>query len=383
MGGGMTETFSVFFAASALFLSLRPRPRAFLSGAMVALAIACSLEAIILVPIVCAALIWPKKDSPQKRSLFERYLEPLLWPLAGGLICGLALASPFLIFNAAPATLDSLIHYDALYRASSIAPDLVAYIAVLGVLFGLPWMLPLVFGAVLLLMRFARGQRSRWGLTALGGLSLAWFGLSLLWIVFGERLYSHYDLFLVSPAALFFVALLIRLERAALRRSSLLIIKALLISGVLAGLGLQFVMTQNGYIRKAGESASVVVYIDTHSNPDDLIYVWGHEPQLYWQSGREPAGRYFYLLPLMTPGYAQTAITETLSSWQTRPPVIIVDASNQPGQAKLAPLLTPHEIQQEDMRNLTTELEPLRDFVRAHYTYIGTFSGHPIYQWSH
>lgn len=109
------------------------------------------------------------------------------------------------------------------------------------------------------------------------------------------------------------------------------------------------------------------------------IYVWDINPDLYLRTDLAVVGRHFYLLPLMTPGYGPPAAAELLRSWQVQAPAAIVDSGFLvPGRGPNAPLLLDHPMPDKDGRNLTSDLEGLRTFVRTHY-YLATIGGMPIY----
>jgi hypothetical protein len=100
--------------------------------------------------------------------------------------------------------------------------------------------------------------------------------------------------------------------------------------------------------------------VERHTPAESPIFVWGNEPFVYLQTGRQPVGRYIYLFPLANPNFTTDAmISELLTAWEHDPPSAIVDASPYRDGPSAPPLLgRPAE---DDM------LEPLRAFVRARY----------------
>jgi hypothetical protein len=82
----------------------------------------------------------------------------------------------------------------------------------------------------------------------------------------------------------------------------------------------------------------------------------------------------------MTPGYGEGAAATMLAAWQAEAPALIVDSSeNPPNGATMAELLLPHGFGSNDNRTLSSVLNPLRAFVREHYTLAATLDGQPIY----
>jgi hypothetical protein len=131
---------------------------------------------------------------------------------------------------------------------------------------------------------------------------------------------------------------------------------------------------------EAQTNSNVATYIATHSDPSDSIYVWGASPDIYLEADRSPAGRFFYLLPLMSPGYGPEGVSEMLQSWSQSPPRFIVDASfGTVNHVTMAPLLVDHPVDTGDGRNLSADLGPLREFVRIHYRLATTIDDKRIY----
>jgi 4-amino-4-deoxy-L-arabinose transferase-like glycosyltransferase len=74
------------------------------------------------------------------------------------------------------------------------------------------------------------------------------------------------------------------------------------------------------------EAIGVGAYLDRHAGPDDTIFVYGNEPEIYYYSRRRTASRYIFLYPLLTPapGVAerqQAALDELAAN---RPRFIVV-----------------------------------------------------------
>ena len=85
--------------------------------------------------------------------------------------------------------------------------------------------------------------------------------------------------------------------------------------------------------------ARTVAYVHDHTSPGEAILVWGHAADLYLLSGRRAASRFIYPLPLLTPGYADSALVATfMRELRATPPALIIDVS---GVELEGELLTP------------------------------------------
>jgi hypothetical protein len=125
---------------------------------------------------------------------------------------------------------------------------------------------------------------------------------------------------------------------------------------------------------------AVAQWIHGQTGEGAPIFVWGNVPELYLDAARPPASRFVYLLPLLTPGYADaTTVNGVLAEWQASPPFVIVDAgSTSPGEPGLPQLLIPRATLRLDGRNLDI-LDPLRAHVAEYYRRAAIVDGWPIY----
>jgi hypothetical protein len=118
----------------------------------------------------------------------------------------------------------------------------------------------------------------------------------------------------------------------------------------------------------------VAAWVDSVSQPGDTILVWGNAPQIYLWSTRQPASRYVYFYPLMTPGYSTPAQASSfLLELQRSSPKVIVD-----GGRGAAPLLEPAEVNRGDGRDFDA-LDPVRRWVRDRYVEAGSVEGFRLY----
>jgi hypothetical protein len=101
------------------------------------------------------------------------------------------------------------------------------------------------------------------------------------------------------------------------------------------------------------------------------IYVWGNEPEIYFESGDPSSSRYIYLAPLQMPGYDnQRRITQLINDLAASPPCVVVDASN--GNATVPPLDDVQRAQwqpPDDHRFAYVGLDRLYEYVNSHYQF--------------
>jgi hypothetical protein len=362
LGAGMSETFALPAMLAAIVLATGPasRWRAFGSGLAAGVALSISLQAVVVVPLIGFLVA----GNSRRGLLWLGYLA------AGVALVAALLATPFALTGNLPAAIDALVNYNALYHASAIFPSPYFWLLALGIFGGFPWIFALLVAAI------PRGPKALDH--RLFGAAWVWLVLALAWLIYGGRFYPHYALLFVAPAVLLFGLALSKLSRLAGIFRALIVISTLIWTA--GGLWIQNAPLSR-YVDTSASANAAVAYIDSHSGPSDLIYVWGDASQIYLNADRSPAGRYFFLLALMTPGYADGAVAQTLADWTAHPPAIIVDASAYPNQRLLAPLLVPHAVNTtEDHVDLSAPLDPLRTFVSNHYQLAGYFGGLPVYQ---
>jgi hypothetical protein len=89
---------------------------------------------------------------------------------------------------------------------------------------------------------------------------------------------------------------------------------------------------------RAEVSGEVSSYVDENTEPDDRIFVWGHLPEIYWESDRLPASRFVTtgLLTGLSDGRdvsgdedraAAGSWDDALADLEDHPPALIVNAS--------------------------------------------------------
>jgi len=197
--------------------------------------------------------------------------------------------------------------------------------------------LPLLIGAALAY----RGPRGIWAKrgperTALSGVLVA----SAIGAAAGARFYPHYYIQLIPPLALLAAPHFAQLWsgtpaprhwllRPRITQAWLALTVVAFAVAHLLGLAPQRQPSQTGR------------YLREHSSPDDRIFVWGHDPSIYLEARRHPAGRYILTFPLT--GYVfggplpgvDTRKWIVPGAWSTlqqdfakHPPTYIVDVHN-------------------------------------------------------
>jgi 4-amino-4-deoxy-L-arabinose transferase-like glycosyltransferase len=307
------------------------------------------------------------------------------WGEIAGLVAGglapVAVVVAWLIATGAwDAALDAILGYAAAYRAANA--DLGARLSAPVVTWTLLSYLYLIVPAALGAVRAVRDPGARRQAVVIG---LAWVILSLVLVALQGRFFAHYAIPLALPLGLLagmgFQRLGVLLSRARrpLVRAGLLapFLAALLISvaAALAGGRMEWLPVWRDHER----SERVAEAIRASTGPDDAIWVWGNEPQLYLGAQRSVATAFSYLYPLVTPGYTTpTMIQATLADLEADPPALVIDAgSRAPGVVGFQQLLIPRPLT-SDGRDLDI-LDPLRDFVGERYDEAATVDGWVIY----
>ncbi|MGH9026576.1 MAG: ArnT family glycosyltransferase, partial [Acidimicrobiia bacterium] len=110
-----------------------------------------------------------------------------------------------------------------------------------------------------------------------------WLIAAAIGVATGFRFFGHYYLQLAPP-----LALLAARPLATARRPLVATVAVLAAVPALWFVGEAF---DAGHTR-ADITGQVSGYLRRHTGPDDRIFVWGHLPEIYWQSDRLPATRF-------------------------------------------------------------------------------------------
>jgi len=375
-GGGMTEPPATALAVVALTLATG-RIRAVTLLAIGALLAASVLTSFLLLPAVVAVggLVLARGGR--------------LGAVAGlALGAGLALAAVvgwLALTGALPAAWDALVVYNAAYRDANAVLGFALSRAVIGwtlllTLFVIP---PAALGVM-------AGLREGGLRGALAAACVAWIVVELVLVMLQGRVFAHYAVAVLAPAAVLAALGLNRLAqrwRASAgpnRRVRRGMLAAPLIAAALASLAGMAAKGTAGTelgvapVRLARIDA-VREAVEQLAGADAAVLVWGNEPRLYLALDRPIAVRYPYFFPLTTPGYTSAALVdETLDQLRASPPRVIVDAgSPSPGAPGFLPLLIDRPLaatgRDADL------LDPIRAFVATRYHLVEVVDGWPVY----
>ena len=75
---------------------------------------------------------------------------------------------------------------------------------------------------------------------------------------------------------------------------------------------------------------NAIDYVNQHSNADDLIYLWGYDPLVYYLSGRKCVSRFIYNVPLLWKGENTEFRKEFMIEMNKKNPKLILVASGDP-----------------------------------------------------
>jgi hypothetical protein len=158
-----------------------------------------------------------------------------------------------------------------------------------------------------------------------------WLLSAALSVAIGFRFFGHYYLQLLPPLVLLTTGVIVR-KRAAIAAATIAFAAVLAVGFSVAAFWADRLDNEPAYVQ-------VSSFLTDHTKPEDRILVWGHLPEIYWASGREPATRFIttgFLTghwggrppqavspDLATPG----AWLEFWDDFRRRPPQYILDTS--------------------------------------------------------
>ena len=354
-GGGLSEPIAALPAVAALVAGARSTTlwRAAASGSLASLACLTSVQAI---PVLPAALVAVWLGSNQSRAAIVACVAGLGLPV-------LAVMTWLAAIGALPLAIDAVITYNLVYvRLPTVITDLqlilqVMALAALALLF-----LPPATRALLQPHRRETGS-SR-------GVLLVWAAGTLAMLALQSRPFAQY-----AAAGIPAFAALAGIGVGMASRRQLRVFRM----GWAVAAALGIVATVIELPRDASQTTAAAAAVRSAAKPSGTLFVWGVQPQLYLASEMIPANRYVYAYPITTPGYWSAAKTgDLVAELRAHPPDAIVDASSPEGSAGFVPLLRPHPVLVDRGRDLDT-VDPLREFVTAHYRTGQTIGGYIIY----
>ena len=378
LGGGLTEPMSVLPLAAAFLVVLseggseRWWARSLLAGSLLGLALLLSLIAaagVAAIGLVAVLLADPKTRARRATLL-----------VAGAAVPWIVVFVPLGVLGGLPAAFDALVTYGGAYRAVNLAHirEYAHAEAAVTVLTLLVVMVPAAVGVV-------RAFRlpDPWPALAIG--AIGWVALTAFMAIYLGRFETHYAASLGIPLAIMAsvgAGEIIRVARRSRAGGGIMVvattITAMLSLAVIAANSWAMVTPLQAETERTDR---VAAFLRDHSPPNGALFVWGNEPQLYYNSGLIPATRFVYLLPLTTPGYVtRDLIREVRDALAAAPPRLIVDAGSlEPGTPGDPPLLIPRTAANEDGRGYDI-LDPLRQYVADNYELLEVVDGWPVYQ---
>ena len=193
--------------------------------------------------------------------------------------------------------------------------------------------LPLLIGAALAYRNFGgiwEGKEAE--RTALLGLTLA----SAVGVIVGGRYYPHYYVQLIPPLALLAAPHYSDLFSGRVRPPNFLL-RPVVMYIWLGIIALAFPIAHWRGLAAFRELREIARYLRVHSLPQDRIFVWGQQAEIYAEAERRPACRYIVTFPLTGfdgPRYVDTRRQIMPGAWETlerdfaqHPPVYIVDVA--------------------------------------------------------
>ena len=213
------------------------------------------------------------------------------------------------------------------------------------------------------------------------------FAVDLTLVNITNRGYGHYYVTLLPAATLLLTMAVTKLntwleqpKRARRARWARLYFAAVLVGVPLVASVVRF-WQANWQIAGPAQQRDLAAYVIEHTNPEDMVLVWGAATVINFQSGRKSPTRYHYGYPLIVPDYSDEAILEFVQELETNQPVMIVDTTMRDGYR--VPPLDPVRRQQwwaEGGRRDTANLAPIYRFVAAHCRIVDEVDEAAIYR---
>lgn len=297
------------------------------AGAALAATVLIKPVAILLIPALLLAC------HRSIRSIVRVYASALF----GGLLVGVPIAGYFAQRGGWNDLIFGVLTYNLLYASESQARWQLGALVDMSTPF-VPLLL-VALGGVALLFRRAEAepiqpanQRAAW-------LIVGWCAALLIAAVGSLRAYIHYYYpilpFLALLAAPCVLRLWLQRDSLSLTRRSAHYLAAILLAGLLlvpfARQNLRLIGSSPEYQaeRLYGEVGKhyfaqaplVAAYIREHTQPDDYVYIFAAEPEVYLLAERRASSRYIYDYPLsLVPG----ASAELLRDLQAKPPKLVI-----------------------------------------------------------
>ena len=283
-----------------------------------------------LLALAIVALYWRWRSDATGWDRFA----PLVALVAGSALGLAVIATPFYVMGA----LDDLVYanfsYNWLYvgfltwgeRLIDMGSGL-AFVSVAAA--------PLLAGAIFGLLTILRRSKRTTDYLIIG-----WAAASAIGVASGGRFFPHYFLHLVPAMALLAgIVIYDRLARRDLQMTSrpaivfglLLVVISLTTNAVLyvAPKPAERRVAETIFVQKEWEEASKTIglYIQERTSPDETIFNFGREPQIYFYADRQPAAQFFYDWAYQ---YDETTLERTVEVLRLERPAYIIDSVQPP-----------------------------------------------------
>jgi hypothetical protein len=152
--------------------------------------------------------------------------------------------------------------------------------------------------------------------------------LVLMTITLSGRNYTHYFISLFPALFLLFAGGLKYISRNVTKSSHKITLNILLFAILLSSsfTPLLTILTSQGQLSNENSFYETAVYLNSVTDPQEKILVWGWESVIYFLADREPATRYAFQFPAYFDSpYKQIVLTNLLEDIKADPPLFIAD----------------------------------------------------------
>lgn len=265
---------------------------------------------------------------------FWQAVAPTAWLMGGAVVSVFLIALPFALNGALDDLVYANVGYNWVYMGFISNAQRLANLGY-GMLFFCAIAAPFVAGALAGLVVIWK-QRA----TATDYMLLAWGAASVIGVASGGRFFPHYFLQLMPALAVLTGVLVyerlvkgrqIALSKPAVALATLVIVVSLGTTTVLylAPTQAEEQVVSSIYYQKEWEASSEGLgkYLRAHTGPDDTIFNYGRESQVYFYADRAPAIPYFYDWAIQ---YDAVPMDEVLDRLNAARPAYIVDSLQAP-----------------------------------------------------
>ena len=282
-----------------------------------------------LLALAMVALVWQHKAY----GLSWKAVAPVFWLFTGTLISLAAVALPFALTGSLDDFLYATLSYNWVYARLITWAERAQYMGAIIYFLAVaaPFVVGALAGAVVLLRRRAQ---------AMDYVLILWAIASAIGVASGGRFFPHYFLQLMpSLAVLTGVVIYDRFANGGhhtLSRPAWIIATLLIVISVgtttvvyIAPRQAEQRIVEQVYFQKEWEVSSrdLGAYLKARTAPDDLIFNYGRESQIYFYADRQPAIPYFYDWFMQ---YEEEGMDKVMIGLRENPPVYFVDSVQAP-----------------------------------------------------